>query len=70
MKKFPLFLVIVAPWVILFKNDDPVGGMIAMFLQSTIIGWIPASMWAWRTLYPQPSKKQNQKKESNMKVQK
>lgn len=65
MKKFFLFLIIIgAPWIILFKNDDPVGGMIAMFMQSCLIGWIPASIWAWRVAHPDSPKK----KKSTIKV--
>lgn len=45
-----LFLSIILPWVVLLINDDPVGALIAIIMQVTLIGWIPASMWAWRSV--------------------
>ena len=44
------FLSIFFPWIVLFINDDPVGAMIAMVMQVTIIGWIPAIIWARRSI--------------------
>ena len=45
-----LFLSIMFPWLVLFINDDPMGAFIAMVLQVTVIGWIPASLWAWKSV--------------------
>ena len=39
------------PWLVLFIKDDPVGALIALILQATIIGWIPASIWALRAIH-------------------
>lgn len=44
------------PWLVLFIKDDPIGALIALILQATIIGWIPASIWAWRAIR-RPKKK-------------
>lgn len=67
MKNFFLLMTtIIAPWAILFQNDDPVGGMIAMVMQGTIIGWIPASMWAWRVSHPASPKKPVTESKTNL----
>ena len=44
------FLAIFFPWIVLLIEDDPAGALIAMVLQLTIIGWIPASAWAFRSI--------------------
>jgi hypothetical protein len=44
-------LAIAFPWVILLFNDNPGGAIMALILQATIIGWIPAAMWAWRVVH-------------------
>ena len=48
-RTFLLILAILFPWVVLLINDDPVGAFLAMAMQVTVVGWIPASMWAWRS---------------------
>ena len=63
-RTFMLFLSIMFPWLVLLINDDPVGAFIAMVFQVTVIGWIPASIWAWRSVKKnQPEKKQPQNSE-------
>ena len=44
------FLAIIFPWAILLMHDNPGGALVAVILQATGVGWIPASMWAFRTL--------------------
>lgn len=55
---FLLFLTVFFPWVVLLINDDPVSALIAMFMQVTLIGWIPASIWASRSIKAAAKKKQ------------
>ncbi len=45
-----LCLAIIAPWIVLFIKDNPSGALLALLLQASIIGWLPASMWAWRVV--------------------
>ncbi len=45
-----LFLTIFFPWFVILINDNPVGALIALVMQVTIIGWIPAIIWARRTV--------------------
>lgn len=44
-------LAVVFPWVVLLIEDNPGGALLAFLLQATILGWIPASMWAWRVVH-------------------
>ena len=54
MKKLYSFLAIFFPWLVLFLYDNPGGAIIALAMQATIIGWIPASVWAWRVVHENP----------------
>ncbi len=47
---FWFFLAIFFPWLILLLDDNPGGALLAFIMQGTVIGWLPASAWAWRTL--------------------
>ena len=50
-------LAIFFPWMVLLINDNPGGALVALILQATAIGWIPASMWAWRIVHGEKKKK-------------
>ena len=41
-----LFLAIVLPFVVFFTIRRPFQGLLCFLLQATLIGWIPAAMWA------------------------
>ena len=58
-------LAIFFPASIMLIYDNPVGALIALLLQSTIIGWIPAAIWAWRVVHEQGNSKKQEKKEAN-----
>ena len=45
---FMWFLSAGFPWIVLLIADDPIGALIALVMQVSIIGWIPASIWAWK----------------------
>lgn len=47
---FKWLLAVVFPWVVILMDDNPGGAILALILQVTIIGWIPASMWAMRVM--------------------
>ncbi len=60
MKRFFMsVLAIFFPWVVLFIYDNPGGALVALILQATVIGWLPASMWAWKTMRETPKAKTN-----------
>ncbi|MDE2194343.1 YqaE/Pmp3 family membrane protein [Pseudomonas sp.] len=41
-----LFLAIFLPWLAFFTIGRPIAGIICLVLQLTILGWIPAAIWA------------------------
>jgi uncharacterized membrane protein YqaE (UPF0057 family) len=41
-----LLLAIFLPFVLFFTIGRPVAGIICLILQITLIGWIPAALWA------------------------
>ena len=47
-RMFMTFLAVFFPWIILLMDDNPGGGVVALIMQATIIGWFPASLWALR----------------------
>lgn len=51
MKKFFMrFLACLLPWLVLFLYDNPGGAIVALIMQATCIGWLPASMWAFKVV--------------------
>lgn len=52
------FIAFAFPWVVLLAYDNPGGAVVALLMQASVIGWIPAVMWAWRTMYPEANKKE------------
>ena len=45
-----LFLAIFIPWFLFFTVGRPIAGIVCLFLQITLIGWIPAAFWSVHTL--------------------
>jgi uncharacterized membrane protein YqaE (UPF0057 family) len=41
-----LIIAIFLPWLTFFTIGQPIAGVICLLLQLTIIGWIPATIWA------------------------
>lgn len=41
-----LFLAIFLPWLAFFTIGRPLAGIACLVLQLTILGWIPAAIWA------------------------
>ena len=56
-RTFMSFLAIFFPWIILLIDDNPGGAFVALVLQATAIGWIPATVWAWRIVHDTDTKK-------------
>lgn len=58
MKRFFIICLAVAfPWLVLLYKDNPGGALLALVMQTSIIGWIPAAMWALRAIDEQEEKK-------------
>lgn len=41
-----LLLAIFLPFLVFFTIGRPIAGLICLVLQITVIGWIPAALWA------------------------
>ena len=41
-----LILALVLPWVAFFTIGRPFAGLFCLLLKLTLLGWIPASIWA------------------------
>lgn len=41
-------LAIFFPWLVLLIEDNPGGAVVALIMQASVIGWIPATLWALR----------------------
>lgn len=41
-----LFIALIFPWLTFFAIGRPVAGFVCLLLQVTLIGWIPATIWA------------------------
>lgn len=41
-----LILAILIPWFVFFTIGRPIQGIICLILQLSLIGWIPAAIWA------------------------
>jgi uncharacterized membrane protein YqaE (UPF0057 family) len=41
-----LLIALILPWLTFFTIGRPFAGLICLVLQITLIGWIPAAIWA------------------------
>lgn len=41
-----LLIALFLPWLTFFTIKRPIAGIICLLLQLTLIGWIPATIWA------------------------
>lgn len=41
-----LLIALFLPWLTFFTIGRPIAGLVCFFLQITLIGWIPATIWA------------------------
>ncbi len=41
-----LLIALLLPWLTFFTIRRPVAGIICLILQITLIGWLPATIWA------------------------
>lgn len=49
-QKLMSFVAILFPWLALLLYDNPGGAIVALIMQATVIGWLPASLWALRAV--------------------
>lgn len=41
-----LLIALFLPWLVFFTIKRPISGVICLILQLTVIGWLPATIWA------------------------
>ncbi|AXO15994.1 MULTISPECIES: YqaE/Pmp3 family membrane protein [Thalassospira] len=41
-----LLIALLLPWLLFFTIGRPIAGVICLILQITLIGWVPAAIWA------------------------
>jgi uncharacterized membrane protein YqaE (UPF0057 family) len=41
-----LLIALFLPWLVFFTIKRPISGVICLVLQLTVIGWLPATIWA------------------------
>jgi len=41
-----LLIALILPWLTFFTIGRPIAGIICLILQITLIGWLPATIWA------------------------
>ena len=41
-----LLIALFLPWLTFFTIGKPISGIVCLILQITLIGWIPATIWA------------------------
>ncbi|QBE63360.1 YqaE/Pmp3 family membrane protein [Pseudoduganella lutea] len=56
-----LLIALIFPWLTFFTIGRPIAGVICLILQVTLIGWLPATIWA---VYALSQYKTDQKIES------
>lgn len=61
-----LLIALIIPWLGFFTIGRPISGLVCLILQLTIIGWIPAAIWA---VYALSQYKTDQKIEDFMRTQ-
>ena len=47
-----LLIALILPWLTFFTIGKPIQGIICLILQITLIGWVPAAIWAVYALSP------------------
>jgi len=45
-KRMRLIIALLLPWLTFFTIGRPMAGIICLILQVTLIGWLPAAIWA------------------------
>lgn len=41
-----LIIALLLPWLLFFTIGRPLAGIVCLLLQVTLIGWLPAAIWA------------------------
>lgn len=60
-----LLIALLLPWLTFFTIGRPFSGIICLILQVTLIGWLPAAIWAVYALSQYKTDKKIEKSLSN-----
>ena len=60
--KFMSIISIFFPWIVFLIDDNPAAAILALILQASVIGWIPASIWAFKVVKENRLREQAEKK--------
>lgn len=41
-----LLIALILPWLTFFTIKRPIAGIVCLLLQITLVGWLPATIWA------------------------
>lgn len=41
-----LITALILPWITFFSINRPIAGIVCLLLQVTVVGWLPATLWA------------------------
>ena len=41
-----LIIALILPWLSFFTIGRPIAGIVCLLLQLTVVGWLPATIWA------------------------
>jgi uncharacterized membrane protein YqaE (UPF0057 family) len=41
-----LLIALILPWLTFFTIGRPIAGLVCLLLQITVLGWLPATVWA------------------------
>jgi uncharacterized membrane protein YqaE (UPF0057 family) len=44
--KMRFLIALILPWLTFFTIGRPIAGIVCLVLQITLIGWLPAAIWA------------------------
>lgn len=61
-----LFIALFLPWLTFFTIGRPFAGIMCLILQFTLIGWLPATIWAVYALSQYKTDKKIQKMMNNI----
>ena len=63
-----LLISLIFPWLTFFTIGRPIAGLICLVLQITLIGWLPATIWAVYALGQYKTDKKIEKALSERKI--
>ena len=57
------------PWLVFLMTERFGAALLALFMQMSLIGWLPATVWAWRVVqemaFEQKMKARNKQNDGN-----